>query len=83
MVPMRDDEKERRRMGLAMVVAGAAAIVFAVLLVGLTKEGGGPDWVSIITAIVGALTAGTGLYTLFRRKGLGSAPVRPTPHTAP
>ena len=56
-----------RKLGLSMVVAGMAAIVFAVVLTGLTKEGGGLDWVSIITAIAGALVIGNGLYAVFHK----------------
>jgi hypothetical protein len=66
-----------KSLGLSSVVAGVGVIVFA-LLVGFTKEGGGPDWVSIITAIAGVLLAGNGLYILFRKRGTGPA----SPHPA-
>ena len=69
-----------RILGMAMSAAGAATIVLAVLLFGVTKEGGGPDWVSIITAIAGFVMAATGLYTLFRNKGPASG--GHTPHAA-
>ncbi len=67
---------QSRILGMAMSAAGAAAMVFAVLLVGVTKEGGGADWVSIITAIAGFVMLATGLFTLFRHKG------GHTPHAA-
>ena len=61
--------ENRRNLGLAQIAAGLAAVVLAVLLFGLTKDGGGLDWVSIITAIAGGVLALTGLYTVFRKGG--------------
>jgi hypothetical protein len=58
-----------RNLGLAQIAAGVAAMVLAVLLFGLTKDGGGLDWVSIITAIAGGVVALTGLYTMFHKGG--------------
>jgi hypothetical protein len=72
-------EKQSRNLGLSMVVAGLGVIVFAVL-VGITKEGGGPDWVSIITAIAGFVMAATGLIALYGAKGTGAGSGEPTPH---
>jgi hypothetical protein len=72
-------EKQTRNLGLSVVVAGLGVIVFAVL-VGVTKEGGGPDWVSIITAIAGFVMAATGLIAVFRAKGTGAGSGEPTPH---
>jgi inner membrane protein involved in colicin E2 resistance len=76
------ERKETRKLGLSMVVAGLGVIVFAVLLVGLTKEGGGIDWISIITALAGAAMVGTGLFTIFRKIEPGSASNGPAQHAA-
>jgi len=73
---MKEDEamtaKETRGFGLSLVAVGVAAIVFAVLLVGVTTASGAPDWVSIVTAIAGAVVLGDGLF-ISRRKGAGGA----------
>lgn len=57
--------KEDRQIGLSMVAAGVgingAAVVF-----GLTANGGGIDWVGVVTVAAGALTAIMGLFTAFR-----------------
>jgi hypothetical protein len=58
-----------RNLGLVQIAAGLAVVVLAVLLFGLTKDGGGLDWVSIITAIAGGVLALTGVYTFFRKGG--------------
>ena len=63
------EPRQTRESGLMVAVAGLAVVVFAVLLVGLTKEGGGPDWVSIITAIAGALLVAIGISTFIRKPG--------------
>ena len=63
--------KETRTYGLSLVAAGVASLLFAVLLVGLTTAGGAPDWVSIVTAIAGAVVLGDGLYILLRRRRAG------------
>ena len=61
--------RQTRTTGLMMTVVGLAVIVYAVVLVGFTEDGGGTDWVSIVTAIAGGVIAATGIYTLFRRPG--------------
>jgi len=38
-----------KNLGMTLILVGLGAIAFA-LVVGLTKEGGGVDWISIITA---------------------------------
>jgi len=76
------EQKETRKLGLSMAVAGLGVMVFAVLLVGLTKEGGGIDWISIITAVAGAAMVGTGLLTILRKKEPGPASKGPTTHAA-
>ena len=63
--------KETRTFGLSLVAAGVAGLVFAVLLVGLTTASGAPDWVSILTAVAGAVVLGDGLYILFRGRRAG------------
>jgi hypothetical protein len=40
---------------------------------GLTTDGGGLDWIGMLTLAAGALMAITGLFTAFRNRG---------PHTA-
>ncbi len=70
------EPKQSRILGMAMSVSGVAAIVLAVLLFGVTQEDGGPDWVSIITAVAGFVMLATGLYTLVHNKG------GRTPHAA-
>jgi hypothetical protein len=57
-----------QNLGLAEIAARLAVVVLAVLLFGLTKDGGGLDWVSI-TAIAGGVLALTGVYTFFRKGG--------------
>lgn len=58
----------RRTVGLAFSAAGAAAIAIA-LLFGLTTEGGGPDWVGIITVVAGAVLVVEGLVMALRGGG--------------
>ena len=53
------------RAGLGELVAGAGVLVFAVLLVGLRNDHG-IDWVSVVTAVAGAILLITGFYTTFR-----------------
>jgi hypothetical protein len=66
---MKEDAMEKwRNLGLAQIAAGLAALILAVLLFGLTKDGGGVDWVSIITAIAGGVLALTGLYTVYHNR---------------
>jgi hypothetical protein len=60
--------RRTRNVGLSLVAAGVAAVVFAVLLVGLTTDTGAIDWVSTLTAVAGAVVAGEGLYVLFHTK---------------
>ena len=66
--PMQD-----KSFGMTLILVGLGAIAFA-LVVGLTKEGGGVDWISILTAAAGAVTAGIGLFTSFRSRGTGGSP---------
>jgi len=60
--------KEERNLGLTMAAAGAG-IMGAAVVFGLTMEGGGIDWVSIVTLAAGALMALTGLFTAYRKNG--------------
>ncbi len=62
------EPKQSRVLGIAMSVTGSATIVLAVLLFGVAKEGGGPDWVSIITAVAGFVMLAVGLYTLIHNR---------------
>ena len=59
------------RYGLAQFVAGLGIVVFAVVLVGLTKSNGSVDWVSVVTAVAGAVLALMGVYTGLRGGGPG------------
>jgi predicted MFS family arabinose efflux permease len=58
--------KEERNLGLTMAAAGVGIMGGAVVF-GLTMEGGGIDWVGIVTAAAGALMAITGLFTAYRK----------------
>jgi len=58
--------KEERNLGLTMAAAGAG-IMGAAVVFGLIMEGGGIDWVSIVTLAAGALMALTGLFTAYRK----------------
>jgi hypothetical protein len=69
----------KSRLGMAMSAVGTATIVLAILLFGVRDEGGGTDWVSVITAAAGLVMAAVGMLTLFRYRG-GSG--GHTPHTA-
>ena len=60
-----------RNTGIATTVVGLGAISFA-LVVGFTKDGGGVDWISIITAAAGLVVAVVGLFTIFRHRTGGS-----------
>jgi len=51
--------------GLTQIAAGITVVALAVLLFGVTKDGGGLDWVNIVMATAGAVLALTGLYTVF------------------
>lgn len=64
-------DTERGR-GLVLVTAGLTVVVLAVLLFGLTTDSGEADWVSIITAVAGAVMVVTGLYIGLRRKETGT-----------
>jgi hypothetical protein len=57
--------KEDRQIGLSMVAAGVG-IIGAAVVFGLTADGGGIDWVGVVTVAAGALTAIKGLFTAFR-----------------
>ena len=54
-----------RKVGLSLAGAGVGVIGVAIVF-GLTTAGGGPDWVSIITAIAGVVMTFTGLFQAFR-----------------
>ena len=54
-----------RSFGLSLAAAGVGIMGVAVVF-GLTKDGGGVDWVSIVTAAAGALMVFTGLFTARR-----------------
>ena len=64
--------ERKRRVGLSLAGAGVG-IVGVAMVFGLTTDGGGPDWVGIITAFAGVIMTFTGLFQAFRRD---------TPHTA-
>ena len=61
-----------RKVGLPLAGAGLGVIGVAIVL-GLTTDSGGPDWVGIITAFAGVVITITGLLQAFRGD---------TPHTA-
>ena len=61
-----------RKVGLSLAGAGVGVIGVAIVL-GLTTDSGGPDWVGIITAFAGVVMTFTGLFQAFRGD---------TPHTA-
>jgi hypothetical protein len=60
-----------RNSGLATVVVGLGAISFA-QVVGFTKDSGGVDWISIITAAAGVVVALMGVFMMFRGSSRGS-----------
>ena len=62
--------KGERNVGLSLAAAGVGIMGVAVVF-GLTTESGGIDWISIITAVAGAIMVVSGLFTAYRR-----------PHTA-
>jgi predicted MFS family arabinose efflux permease len=72
--------KDDRTLGLTMAAAGVG-IMGAAVVFGLTMDGGGIDWVGIVTAAAGALMAITGLFTALRRPlhatPRGDRPARP------
>ena len=61
-----------RNVGLSPAAAGVG-IMGAAIVFGLTADGGGLDWIGIITLAAGAVMAITGLFTAVRNRG---------PHTA-
>jgi hypothetical protein len=61
-----------RNAGLATTIVGLGAISFA-LVVGFTKDGGGVDWISIITAAAGVVVVLTGVFMMIRQRA-GGAP---------
>lgn len=67
------DTEKQRNVGLLQLVTGMGVVVLAVLLFGVTKDNGTPDWVSIITAIAGVVVAVTGLFTVLRSRGTRAA----------
>ena len=58
---IRRDEK----VGLSFAGAGVGIIGVAIVL-GLTTDGGGLDWVGIVTALAGVVMMLTGLFQFFR-----------------
>jgi predicted MFS family arabinose efflux permease len=58
--------RDDRNLGLTMAAAGVG-IMGAAVVFGLTMDGGGIDWVGIVTVVAGALMALTGLFTAFRK----------------
>ena len=58
--------REDRNLGLTMAAAGVG-IMGAAVVFGLTMEGGGIDWVSIVTVAAGVLMVLTGLFTAYRK----------------
>lgn len=70
-------EGKGENVGLSVFAAGVAIVVVAVLLFGITTGTGSVDWVSIVTAIGGALMAVGGLSIASRKGG-----TRGTPHSA-
>jgi len=64
--------REERNVGLSLAAAGVG-IMGAAIVFGLTADGGGLDWIGIITLAAGAVMAITGLFTAVRNRG---------PHTA-
>ena len=61
-----------KKVGLSLAGAGVGIVGVAVVF-GLTADGGGLDWVSLITALAGVVMTITGLLQFFRGG---------TPHTA-
>ena len=61
-----------RSVGLSLAAAGVG-IMGAAIVFGLTTDGGGLDWIGIITLAAGAVMVIGGLFTAFRNRG---------PHTA-
>jgi hypothetical protein len=53
-----------RRVGLPLAAAGVG-IMGAAVVFGLTTDGGGLDWIGMLTLAAGALMAITGLFTAF------------------
>ncbi|HJR97165.1 MAG TPA: hypothetical protein VJ979_04595 [Actinomycetota bacterium] len=58
--------RRERKVGLSLAGAGVGVIGVAIVVVGLTTSGGGPDWVGIITAIAGVVITFTGLFQAYR-----------------
>jgi sulfite exporter TauE/SafE len=54
-----------KKLGLSLAGAGVGIVGVAIVF-GLTTDGGGPDWVGIVTAIAGAVMILTGLFQSFR-----------------
>jgi hypothetical protein len=54
-----------KKVGLSLAGAGVGIVGVAIVF-GLTTDGGGPDWVGIVTAIAGAVMILTGLFQSFR-----------------
>jgi hypothetical protein len=57
----RRDEK----VGLSLAGAGVGIVGVAIVF-GLTTDGGGLDWVGIVTALAGVVMMLTGLFQYFR-----------------
>lgn len=76
------EARSERIQGILTTVTGLATIVFAVMLVGLTKPSGGIDWISVIAAVAGLVLAGLGLSRVVGHRGTGATAGGPTPHAA-
>jgi hypothetical protein len=72
-----------RNVGLALIAVGAAIVVLAVLLFGLTTDSGAVDWISVITAVAGLGVAYSGLSLAIRGRGGKPAAGGPHPRPAP
>jgi len=70
----------QRALGLLFAGLGLVYTVLAVLLFGLTTDGGAIDWVSVITAAAGIGLVATGLYLALRLGGADGARSRPVHH---
>ena len=56
--------RPERNVGITSIAAGVGAMAFA-MLSGLTMEGGGTDWVGVITVTAGLILVITGLFNVF------------------
>lgn len=65
-----------RTRAVSLISVGLAVVVLAVLLFGLETESGEVDWVSVVTAVAGAVMILAGVVIAFRGRGTstGSKP---------